>query len=272
MLNILFVADVFAKAGRRAAAHIVPRLIRDRNIDFCVVNGENAAGGFGLTENIVRKFKSYGADVITTGNHVWDRKDFLPVLNRTEFLLRPCNYPREVAGKGTVVATSRSNIPVGVINLQGRTHLPSIDCPFRAARAAAETLRRETPIVLIDFHAEATAEKVALGWHMDGLVSAVIGTHTHVQTADERILPRGTAYLTDAGMTGPHDSVIGVRSEIAIRRFLTQTPIRFKPAEENAKLCGAIVAVDEHSGSAKHIERLQLDLESGSTEEDEEGD
>ena len=150
--------------------------------------------------------------------------------------------------------------------------MPSIDCPFRAARAAAETLRRETPIVLIDFHAEATAEKVALGWHMDGLVSAVIGTHTHVQTADERILPHGTAYLTDAGMTGPHDSVIGVRSEIAIRRFLTQTPIRFKPAEENAKLCGAIVAVDEHSGSAKHIERLQLDVESGSTEEDEEGD
>jgi len=271
-LNILFVADVFARAGRRAAAEIIPRLVRDRNIDFCVVNGENAAGGFGLTENIVRKFKSYGADVITTGNHVWDRKELLPVLNRTEFLLRPCNYPREVAGKGTVVVTSRRDIPVGVINLQGRTHMPSIDCPFRAARAAAETLRRETPIVIIDFHAEATAEKIALGWHMDGLVSAVIGTHTHVQTADERILPRGTAYLTDAGMTGPHDSVIGVRAEIAVRRFLTQTPIRFKPAEENVKLCGAIVAVNEGSGKAEHIERLQLDLKSAGAEEDDEGD
>ena len=272
MLNILFVADVFARAGRRATASVIPKLIRERNIDFCVVNGENAAGGFGLTENIVRKIKNYGADIITTGNHVWDRKDFLPVLNRTGFLLRPGNYPAEVAGSGSAVAGSRSGIPVGVINLQGRTHLPSIDCPFRAARNEAAKLRQETPVLLIDFHAEATAEKVAMGWYMDGLVSAVIGTHTHVQTADERVLPGGTAYITDAGMTGPHDSVIGVRSEIAIKRFLTQVPIRFKPAEENVKLAGAIVAVDEQSGKSQQIERIQVDVDFADAEQEEEED
>ena len=271
-MRILFVADIFAQAGRRAASAQIPALIRQRQVDLVIANGENAAGGFGLTENIVRKLHNYGADVITTGNHVWDRKDFVGYLQRSDRILRPLNYPVEAAGTGSTVVHSGQGIPVGVISLQGRTSMPSIDCPFHAGRAEAERLKRTTPIIFIDFHAEATAEKMALGWYLDGLVSAVIGTHTHVQTADERILPRGTAYLTDAGMTGPHDSVIGVRHEIAIQRFLTQVPIRFKPAEKNVKFCGALIDVDPQTGRASAIERLQIDVDAAAAEGDDEGD
>lgn len=271
-MRILFVADIYARAGRRAAADQIPRLIREHGVDFCIVNGENAAGGFGLTGNIARKLRSYGADVITTGNHVWDRKDFLPFLNNSEFVLRPFNYPAEAPGAGSIVVTSRLGKPVGVLNLQGRTHLPSTNCPFRQGHSEIQRLKRETPIIFVDFHAEATAEKIAMGWYLDGLASAVIGTHTHVQTADERILPKGTAYLTDAGMTGPHDSVIGVRSEIAIQRFLTQVPVRFKPAEYNVKLCGALIDVDDESGRALKIQRLQIGAQLNHMEGDGEGD
>ena len=271
-MRILFVADVYARAGRRAAAEQIPRLIREHSVDFCIVNGENAAGGFGLTGNIVRKLHSYGADVITTGNHAWDRKDFAPYLQKSEYVLRPLNYPAEAPGSGSLVAPSRRAIPVGVVNLQGRTHLPSTNCPFRQGQLEVQRLKKETPIVFVDFHAEATAEKIAMGWYLDGLASAVIGTHTHVQTADERILPRGTAYLTDAGMTGPHDSVIGVRSEIAIQRFLTQVPIRFKPAENNVKLCGVLIDVDDASGRALKIQRLQVEVRSDHNGGDGEGD
>ncbi|MFH1570197.1 MAG: TIGR00282 family metallophosphoesterase [Gemmatimonadota bacterium] len=257
-MRLLFVADVYARPGRRAAAEIIPRLVRDRGVDFCVVNGENAADGFGLTEQIAGKLMSYGADVITSGNHVWNRADFMPYLQRTDRVLRPLNYPEEAPGRGSTVVASRSGVPVAVVNLQGRTFMPTIDCPFHRGRAEVERLRRETPVVLVDFHAEATAEKMALGWHLDGLASALIGTHTHVQTADERILPRGTAYLTDAGMTGVRDSVIGTRAEIAVQRFLSQVPMRFKPADGPALFCGALVDVDESTGRATAIERLQL--------------
>jgi 2',3'-cyclic-nucleotide 2'-phosphodiesterase len=259
-LRILFIADIFARPGRRAVAWRLPSLIRERQVDLVIANGENAAGGFGLTANIVRKLHHYGVDVITSGNHVWDRQDFPGYLQRTDRVLRPLNYPVEVAGAGSVIVPARSGLPVGVINLQGRTGMPSIDCPFRAGRREAERLRDTTPIVFVDFHAEATAEKMALGWHLDGLASAVIGTHTHVQTADARILPGGTAYLTDAGMTGPHDSVIGVRPEIAIQRFLTQVPLRFKPADRNLKFCGVLVAVEPGNGKALSIEALQIDV------------
>ena len=271
-MKILFVADIYARTGRRVAAEYIPRLIREREVDFCIVNGENAAGGFGLTENIARKLHSYGADVITSGNHVWDRKEFAGYLDKSEHILRPLNYPPEVAGTGSLVRPSRQGTPVAVVNLQGRTHMPSIDCPFRLGRTAVERLKRETPVVFVDFHAEATAEKIAMGWHLDGLASAVIGTHTHVQTADERILPRGTAYLTDAGMTGPHDSVIGVRPPIAIQRFLTQVHVKFKPAEGNPKLCGALIDIDPSSGRASSLERLQIDAQFDITQGDGEGD
>jgi len=269
-LRILFVADIYARGGRRAASMHIPAVIRERQVDLCVANGENAAGGFGLTENIARKLHSYGADVITSGNHIWDRREFLSYLQRSDRILRPYNYPVEAAGTGSTIVPSRQGVPVGVLNLQGRTSMPSIDCPFHAGRAEVERLRRRTPIVIVDFHAEATAEKIALGWHLDGLATAVIGTHTHVQTADERILPQGTAFITDAGMTGPHDSVIGVRPEIAIQRFLTQVPVRFKPSEENVKFCGVLIEVDPDAGKALAIERLQLDADAPAQADDDE--
>ncbi len=256
-MKILFVADIFAQPGRRVAAALIPELIQDDEVDLVIANGENAAGGFGLTDNIARKLHSYGADIITSGNHIWDRKEFITCLEGSDRILRPYNYPEETPGIGSVIITTRSGIQVAVINLQGRTGMPSIDCPFRVGRAEIERLREKTSLIFVDFHAEATAEKMAMGFHLDGLVTAVIGTHTHVQTADERILPGGTAYLTDAGMTGVSESVIGVRPEMAIRRFLTQIPNRFKPAEGKATLCGALIEADETNGRATRIERLQ---------------
>jgi len=261
-VKILFIADIFAQPGRSAAADQIPVFLRERGVDLVIANGENAAGGFGLTDNIAGKLHNYGVDVITTGNHVWDRKEFVSVLQRSDRVLRPLNYPVEAPGKGSVLVRARSGILVGVISLQGRTSLPATDCPFHAARAEAERLRPHTPVIFIDFHAEATAEKVALAWHMDGRVSAIIGTHTHVQTADERILPEGTAYLTDAGMTGAIDSVIGVRPQIAIQRFLTQVPIRFKPADGPALFSGALIEVDPGTGRALAIERIQVPVPS----------
>ena len=257
-MNILFVADIFAQPGRRVAATVIPELVKQREVSLVIANGENAAGGFGLTDRIVRKLHNYGTDVITSGNHVWDRREFIPYLDQSDRVLRPFNYPKDAPGIGATVVAARDGLPVAVLCLQGRTGMPIIDCPFHTGRAEVERLRTETPLVFVDFHAEATAEKMAMGFHLDGLATAVIGTHTHVQTADERILPKGTAYLTDAGMTGIRESVIGVRPEIAIQRFLTQMPTRFKPAEGKAVLCGALVAADEASGRATRIERLQL--------------
>lgn len=268
-MRLLFVADIYARPGRRAAAEWIPRLVRERSVDFCVVNAENAAGGFGLTEQMVGKFMSYGADVITSGNHIWNRADFMPFLERSDRVLRPLNYPPGAPGHGSTVVAARNGVPVAVLNLQGRTFMAGIDCPFRCGRTEVERLRQATPVVFVDFHAEATAEKVALGFHLDGLASAVVGTHTHVQTADERLLPGGTAYLTDAGMTGVLDSVIGTRPEIAIRRFITQVPMRYKPAEGAALLCGALVDVDEVTGRATAIERLQLPSTSPAAHDDE---
>ena len=257
-MNILFVADIFARPGRRVAAALIPELVQKRDVSLVIVNGENAAGGFGLTDRIVRKLHSYGTDVITSGNHVWDRREFIPYLDQSDRVLRPFNYPKDAPGTGATIITARGGSPVAVLCLQGRTSMPTIDCPFRTGRAEIERLRAETPLIFVDFHAEATAEKVAMGFHLDGLATAVIGTHTHVQTADERILSKGTAYLTDAGMTGVRESVIGVRPEMAIQRFLTQVPTRFKPADGKAILCGALVEADEASGRATRIERLQL--------------
>jgi len=258
LLRILFVADIFAQPGRRAASEQIPRCVQQQDVHLVIANAENAAGGFGMTENIVSKLHSYGVDVITSGNHVWDRKEFIPYLQRTDRVLRPLNYPVEAPGCGSTLVTARTGTRVGVISLQGRTSLPPTDCPFHAAEAEIERLRRHTPVVFIDFHAEATAEKMALAWYLDGRVTAIIGTHTHVQTADERILPRGTAYLTDAGMTGAVDSVIGVKAELAIQRFITQVPVRFQPADGDALFCGVLLEVDPDSGRARSIERLRV--------------
>jgi len=258
---ILFVGDIYGRPGRRAAAEIIPRLRRQRGVEFCIANGENAAGGFGITETIARALHSYGVDVITGGNHIWDHKEAVEYVQRGGRILRPANYPPEVGGLGATIVETEGGTPVGVLNLQGRTYTGELDCPFRVGRGEVERLNEEVRIVVVDFHGEATSEKMAFGWYIDGEVSAVMGTHTHVQTSDERILPGGTAYITDVGMTGPHDSVIGVRKELAIRRFLTQMPTKFEPARGNVRLCGVLIDVDEATGRARTIERLIIPLE-----------
>ena len=268
-MRILFVADIYARPGRRAAAECIPRLIQERAIDLCIANGENAAGGFGMTDNIVKKLHAYGVDIITSGNHIWNRADFVRRLSQHDRVLRPFNYPEGAPGKGSVVAEDRSGRRVGVVNLQGRTFMADIDCPFQRGRAEVERLRSEAPVVFVDIHAEATAEKIALAFHLDGLASAVIGTHTHVQTADERILPKGTAFLTDAGMTGVRDSVIGTRPGIAVGRFLDQVPARFKPADGIPWFNGALIDIDESSGRAQAIERLQIPVTASDADDDE---
>lgn len=260
----MFVGDVYGKSGRWAAAYWIPRLIEEHSVDFCIVNGENSAGGFGITEKIGRKFHAYGADVITMGDHVWDQKDSLSYVLGGDRILRPANFPEGVGGVGAGVFSSRNGFSVGVMSLVGRTYMKlTLDCPFRVGLETVERLRAETPIIVVDFHAEATSEKIALGQYLDGKVSAVLGTHTHVQTADEQVLSGGTAYMTDAGMTGPHDSVIGAKKEPAIKRFINQMPVRFEPATGGIKLCGALLDIDESSGKTRSIERLRLDLEEG---------
>jgi metallophosphoesterase (TIGR00282 family) len=259
-LNILLIADVMGKPGRWAVSQILPELKRTRQIDFTIANVENAAGGFGLTKEIAQKIRHYGVDCLTSGNHIWDRKDIYPYLNETLRILRPANYPPDAPGRGAGVFDLTDNSRIGVLNIQGRVYVKETDCPFRIADKEIEKLRRDTKVIIVDLHAEATSEKMALGWYLDGKVSAVLGTHTHVQTADEAILPQGTAYITDVGMTGPHDSVIGITKEDAIARFLTQIPRRFTLAKDDIKFCGALVKIDPDSGKALKIERIKIDL------------
>lgn len=259
-MKILFVGDVYGRPGRRAASELVPKLILERGIDFCIMNGENAAGGFGITENIGKKLLAYGVDVITTGNHVWDQKSGVAYVQSGDRILRPANYPDSTGGRGSGLFESRNGGLVGVINILGRTGMRPMDCPFRLGKRLVDSLKKETPVVFVDFHAEATSEKIAMGWFLDGRASVLIGTHTHVQTADETVLPGGTAYLTDSGMTGPHDSVIGANKEVVIQQFLDRMPARFEPAEDDVKLCGAVIDVDDATGRATSIERLRIDL------------
>ncbi len=227
-------------------------------MDFVVANGENAAGGFGITEPVLRELLEYGVDCVTTGNHFLHRREILSCLVKDMPILRPVNYPPEVPGRGAAVFPSRAGVDVGVISLQGRIFMLPVDCPFRVGLAESEKLHGRSPVVLVDFHAEATAEKVALGRHLDGRVSAVIGTHTHVQTSDDRILPEGTAYITDVGMTGPFDSVIGMETGASIQRLITQIPIRLKVGSGALRMNGALVDIDPESGRSTMIERLDL--------------
>ncbi len=254
-MKILFVGDIFGRPGKMVASKFIPKIIEEQNIDFCIANGENAAGGFGLTDNSARKLFSYGVDVITTGNHIWDRREVNTLLDETDLILRPANYPFGVAGNGFTVV-NKCGVTVGVINLVGRIFMQPVDCPFRSADKIIDCLKKKTNIIIIDFHAECTSEKIALGWHLDGWVSAVIGTHTHVMTADERILPKGTAFISDVGMTGPHDSVIGVRIEQSIERIMTQVPVRFSPAEGGLKFSAVLIEVEDSSGKAISIKRI----------------
>lgn len=257
-MKILFVGDIFGKSGRDVARRAIPVLVERRGIDFVIANVENSAAGFGVTGDVAETILSYGVDVMTSGNHVWDKKEVLEYIPRQPKLLRPANFPAGVPGRGTYLGRTRTGQPIGVINLMGRVFMTPLDDPFAVALREIEALRAKTRIIFVDFHAEATSEKIAMGWHLDGKVTAVVGTHTHVQTADERILPKGTAYQTDAGMTGPHDSIIGVTIDAALGRFLNAMPSRFEAATGPGRLNAVEITADAASGKATRIERLNL--------------
>lgn len=259
-VRILFVGDIVGRPGRQAVSRHLDRLIDRHAVDLVVANGENAAAGFGLTVDIARELFDLGIDVITSGNHIWDKKEILGYLHRQPALLRPANYPPGVPGVGSGVFSTSAGVRIGVLNLEGRVFMNALDCPFRAADALLAELHRQTPIVLVDFHAEATSEKVAMGCYLDGRVSALAGTHTHVQTADERVLPGGTGYITDAGMTGSRDAVIGIRKELAVEKFLTQLPVRFEVAKKDPVLCGVLFTIDVGTGRALGVKRIQEEL------------
>ncbi len=261
-MKLLFIGDIIGAPGRETVRRLLPGLKVTYQPDLTIANGENGAAGFGLTPNVMAELYQYGIDVLTSGNHIWDKKPILECMDKESRLLRPANYPAGVPGRGWGLFEPQLGKPkIGIINLEGRVFMHSLDNPFPLAKQIIAEIRKETPVILVDFHAEVTSEKRALGWFLDGQVSAIIGTHTHVQTADEEILPKGTAYLTDAGMTGGRDSIIGVEKEDVIRRFLTQMPSRFTPAKKDCRLNGAVVTIDDETGQALNIERLQHPLE-----------
>lgn len=260
-MKLLFVGDIVGRPGRYALTQALGRLVDRHCVDLVIANGENAAAGFGLTAEVAREIFDAGVDVITSGNHIWDKKEIFGFFDREPRLLRPANYPPGLPGKGGGIFKTAGGVKVGVINLEGRAFMNNLDCPFRAADALIDEISAQTKVIFVDFHAETTSEKISLGYYLDGRISAIIGTHTHVQTADERILPGGSAYLTDVGMTGSRDSVIGIRKEEAIERFLTQLPIRFEVAKKDPWLCAALVTIDEESGHAEAIERIQVEVD-----------
>ncbi|NQT22003.1 MAG: TIGR00282 family metallophosphoesterase [Candidatus Omnitrophica bacterium] len=259
-MKILLVGDIVGRPGREAVKKLLPGLVKKKNIEFVVANGENAAGGSGMTPAISEELLSYGIDVLTSGDHIWKKKEIMDYIATSRNLLRPLNYPKEAPGWGSTVVKSKNNFTIAVVNLAGRVFMSPLECPFRTVAEEVKKLKERTSIIVVDFHAEATSEKIALGWHLDGKVSALIGTHTHVQTADEKILPEGTAYITDAGMTGPFDGVIGRKKEQILTRFITEIPIRFEMAEGDIRLNGVIVDVDEKTGKALAIERVEAKL------------
>jgi 2',3'-cyclic-nucleotide 2'-phosphodiesterase len=256
-MKVLMVGDIFGEPGRAALAKHLPLLREEHAVDFCVVNCENAAGGFGVLPQMARQFLDQGADVLTSGNHIWDKREIVEYITRENLLLRPANFPAGTPGVGHVTVKAGPH-RVAVLNLMGRVFMNPIDCPFRKADEIIPELRRETPIILVDMHCEATSESQAMGWYLDGRVSAVVGTHRHVQTADERVLPGGTAYITDLGMTEPTEGVIGVDRDIILQRFLTQMPARFEPAKGPAALHGAVIVIDPDTGRATEIRRLRV--------------
>ena len=257
-MKLLFIGDIVGRPGRQMVSRHLASLVDRHLIDLVVANAENAAAGFGVTPDVVAELLALGVDVLTTGNHVWDKKESLPLIDQEQRLLRPANYPPGLPGKGWGVFQTSAELPVAIVNLEGRVFMSNLDCPFRAADTILTELRRRTPVVLVDFHAETTSEKGAMAAYLDGRVSAVFGTHTHVQTADERLLPGGTAFISDVGMTGSRDSVIGIRKELSVERFLTQLPVRFEVAKKEPMLCAVVVTVDETTGRAEGIERVQI--------------
>jgi len=260
-MNILFIGDIFGKPGMKAVLKGLPIIAEEYDPELIVANAENVAGGFGITRNLCTKLFRYGVDVLTSGNHVWDRDEAEEYLLSEPKLLRPINYPDGTPGNGSIIIEGRNGVKVGVINSQGRVFMEAIDDPFRTTLAEVGRFDGKAQVIIVDFHAEATSEKVAMGKFLDGKVNAVLGTHTHIQTADDRILPGGTAAITDAGMTGPHDSIIGVKTPLALKHLLTGRKVRFSPAKDDLRLQGTIIEIDDMTLKTKGIVRLDLEIE-----------
>ena len=263
-MKILFIGDIFGRPGRTIVRERLRELMQQHAVDLVIANGENAAAGFGITPPLAEELFELGIEVITTGNHIWDKREIIPYFQSADGnpysparrLIRPANYPSGMPGWGYYEGKTRGGVPYAVINLQGRVFMTSNDDPFRVADELLKQIAAR--VILVDMHAEATSEKISMGWYLDGRVSAVLGTHTHIPTADEHVLPNGTAYMTDVGMSGPYDSVIGVKKELIINRFLTNMPVRFEAASGNVKLCAAIIDCDETTGKARSIERVMI--------------
>ena len=260
LIKVFFIGDIIGRSGRSAVKELLPDLLEKHTIDFVIANGENAAGGFGITPAIAEELLSIDIDVLTSGNHIWDKKEIIDYIRDKKWLLRPANYPEGAPGFGWSVFKTKSNIKIGILNLCGRVFMDSLDCPFTVGSKAVKEITQQTPVIIVDMHAETTSEKAAMGWFMDGKVSAVIGTHTHVQTADERILPQGTASVTDAGMTGAMNSVIGMQKEIVLERFLTQMPRKFEVATKDIVMQGVVISIESKTGKATTIERVNIPL------------
>ncbi len=256
-MNILFIGDIVGNPGREAVKQLLPGLKKEFSLDFVIANAENAAGGSGITPKVAEELFQTGVNVLTSGDHIWKKREIFEIIDQEERVLRPLNFPVGVAGRGWGLFKLEDGLKIGVVNVNGRVFMEALECPFKTVRQAVEALAKDTKIIVVDIHAEATSEKVALGWYLDGRVSAVLGTHTHIQTADEKILPGGTAYITDVGMAGPLDSVIGRRKEDVLERFLTGVPVRFEVASDNIQLQGVVVEIDESTGKAKSILRIQ---------------
>lgn len=263
MFRILFIGDIVGSPGRRAVSQTLPRLKEELRPSFIIANGENVAGGVGITRDTAEELLYAGVDVITLGNHAWAKREVYPFLDKEPRVLRPANYPDGVPGRGWGIYSTRSGEHIGVVSLCGRVFMDHLENPFKVADAILGTISEDTDVIFIDFHGEATSEKYAFGWYMDGRAHAVVGTHTHVQTADERILPNGTAYITDAGMTGPRDSVIGVTKDLIISRFLTQMPSRFEVADGDTVFSAVVIDIDTSTKRATSIQRLQIDQVQG---------
>ncbi len=260
-MRLLFIGDIVGQPGRKAVRQLLPDLIRSEGVTCVVANAENAAGGSGITGPIAHELKGYGISILTSGDHIWKKKEAIELLKDDKYVLRPLNYPDGVPGNGSAVLELAAGVKIGVVNLVGRVFMQAVECPFRTCRKEIDKIRQITPNIFVDIHAEATSEKIALGWYLDGLVTALVGTHTHVQTADERILPENTAYITDVGMTGPFDSVIGRRKEQILSRFVTQMPVKFQMAESDVRLDAVVIDFDEKKGKARSIKRIEQKLD-----------
>ncbi|AYO30537.1 TIGR00282 family metallophosphoesterase [Biomaibacter acetigenes] len=258
IMILMMIGDIVGRPGRTILREKLPLLRKEYEVDFVIANGENAAGGNGITQKIAQELFISGIDFLTMGNHIWDNKDVFNFIEEEARMVRPANYPSGTPGRGYQVIKIESGISIGIINISGRTFMNALDCPFRTADAIIDKIKNSTSIVIVDFHAEATSEKIAMGWYLDGRATLVAGTHTHVQTADERILPNGTAYITDLGMTGPMNSILGIEKETVIKKFISQLPVRFEVAKGPSQINGIIVEIDEQTGKAQKIQRMDI--------------